>query len=209
MRALRRLLRLLVSLSLLVLSATAVAAAVQADRRAADLQVDIATMRVDLGRAQQGTASRLTVLRRRVEVISHPLHDALIWPVNGAITSPYGPRGCCSFHPGLDIDVPEGADVRAAAAGVVVAAGPEEGYGNRVLVDHGRGLQTMYAHLESVAVREHEAVMSATVLGAAGCTGSCDGVHLHFEVRLHGEPTDPELWLPPPAPGATSLHFFD
>jgi murein DD-endopeptidase MepM/ murein hydrolase activator NlpD len=209
MRALRRLLRLLVPLALLVLSAAAVAAAVQADRRAADVQVDIATMRVDLARAQQGTASRLALLRRRVEVISHPLHAALIWPVSGAITSPYGPRGCCSFHPGLDIDVPEGAAVRAAAAGVVVNAGPEEGYGNRVIVDHGRGLQTVYAHLESIAVSEHEAVMSATVLGGGGCTGYCDGVHLHFEVRLHGEPTDPELWLPQQAPGAASLHFFD
>jgi murein DD-endopeptidase MepM/ murein hydrolase activator NlpD len=209
MRALRRLLRLLVPLSLLVLSAAAVAAAVQADRRAADLRVDIATMRVDLGRAQQGTVSRLIRLRRRVDVISHPLHAALIWPVSGAITSPYGARGCCAFHPGIDIDVPEGAAVRAAAAGVVVAAGPEDGYGNRVIVDHGRGLQTVYAHLESIAVHEQEAVTSATVIGGAGCTGYCDGVHLHFEVRLHGESTDPELWLPQQAPGAASLHFFD
>ena len=208
MRALRWLLRLLVPLSLLVLSTTAVAVAVQADHRAAELRSDVAGMRADLGRAQQGTAWRLTRLRHRVDVISHPLHAALIWPVTGAITSPFGPRGCCSFHPGIDIDAPEGADVRAAAAGVVVAAGPEEGYGNRVIVDHGRGLETVYAHLESIAVQEQQAVTSATVLGGVGCTGYCDGVHLHFEVRLNGEKTDPELWLPSQAPGAASLHFF-
>jgi murein DD-endopeptidase MepM/ murein hydrolase activator NlpD len=210
MRAFRRWARLFLFVLIPVVCAAAVASAVRADRRAGKLQSTMASMQADLGRLQEGddrSAWRLTVLGRRLEVLSHPLHAALVWPVDGAVTSPFGLRGCCSWHPGLDIDVPEGGNVRAAAAGTVVAAGREEGYGNRVIVDHGRGLETVYAHLESIAVQQDEAVTSATVLGGAGCTGACDGVHLHFEVRLYGVKSDPELWLPPQAPGAAGLHW--
>jgi murein DD-endopeptidase MepM/ murein hydrolase activator NlpD len=210
MRALRRCARLLLPIALLVLCTTAVASAVRADRRAGELRSTVAGMRDDLGRLQQRndrSAVRLSVLGRQVEAVSHPLHAALIWPVSGAVTSPFGPRGCCSWHPGIDIDAPEGADVRAAAAGTVVAAGWDEGYGNRVIIDHGRGLETVYAHLESVAVYEDETVTSATVVGGAGCTGTCDGVHLHFEVRLHGAKSDPELWLPQQDPEVATLQW--
>jgi murein DD-endopeptidase MepM/ murein hydrolase activator NlpD len=210
MRAFRRWARLFLFVLIPVVCAAAVASAVRADRRAGELQSTMASMQDDLGRLQEGderSAWRLTVLGRRLEAVSHPLHAALVWPVDGAVTSPFGLRGCCSWHPGLDIDVPEGGDVRAAAAGTVVAEGWEEGYGNRVIVDHGRGLETVYAHLDSIAVQQYEAVTSATVLGGAGCSGICDGVHLHFEVRLYGVKSDPELWLPPQAPGAAGLHW--
>ena len=210
MRAFRRSARLCAGIALLVLCTAAVASAVRADRRAGELQASVAKLQVDVGRLRQGSdrsASRLTLLGRQLEVLSHPLHAALIWPVEGGVTSPFGARGCCAWHPGIDIDSPEGSDVRSAAGGIVVNAGWEEGYGNRVIVDHGRGLETVYAHLGSITVTEQEAVTSATVLGSVGCTGTCDGVHLHFEVRLHGEKSDPELWLPAQTRGTSALHW--
>ena len=153
------------------------------------------------------SAAALSVLGRRLDAVSHPLHAALVWPVSGAVNSPFGTRGCCSFHPGIDIDAPAGAPVHAAAAGLVVAAGEESGYGNRVVVDHGRGLTTLYGHLESISVRSGEAVTSASTLGTVGCTGICDGVHLHFEVRLKGEKSDPSLWLPEQTRAVAALHW--
>jgi murein DD-endopeptidase MepM/ murein hydrolase activator NlpD len=198
-RALPRSGRSLLPLALFVVCTAAVAASVYSGRRASELQSDVASMRIDLGRLQKlndRSTLDVTILERQLEAVSHPLHAALVWPVSGAVTSPFGPRGCCSVHPGIDIDAPEGADVRAAAAGTVEAAGWESGYGNRVVVDHGRGLETVYAHLGSIDVHPSEAVTSATVVGAVGCTGSCDGVHLHFEIRLHGKTSDPAFWLP-------------
>ena len=167
-------------------------------------------MTVDVGRLQQRgehSAAELSILDRRLQVVSHPLHAALMWPVDGAVTSPFEERRCCSVHPGIDIDAPEGAGARAAGAGVVVAAGWESGYGNRVVIDHGRGLTTLYAHLGRVAVAEQEAVTAASVVGTVGCTGSCYGVHLHFEVRLRGAKTDPALWLPEQRRGVASLRW--
>jgi murein DD-endopeptidase MepM/ murein hydrolase activator NlpD len=186
-------------LALVVVCTAAVASSVYAGRRASELQSDVASMRIDLGRLQRlndRSASNLTILQRQLEAVSHPLHAALVWPVSGAVTSPFGTRGCCFFHPGIDIDAPEGAHVRAAAAGIVEAAGWESGYGNRVVIDHGRGLETVYAHLGSTDVHPNEAVTSASVLGDVGCTGTCYGVHLHFEVHLHGEKSNPAFWLP-------------
>jgi murein DD-endopeptidase MepM/ murein hydrolase activator NlpD len=194
-RLLRPLTRAAIPLALWTLCLVAAVAAVRADREAREARRSIDGVRSELARANKRSKLHLAVLDRRIKAVSHPLHAALVWPVNGAVTSPFGDRGY-EFHPGVDIDAPAGAPVRPAAAGLVVAAGEESGYGNRVVIDHGRGLQTVYAHLERVTVSTGEAVTSASTIGAVGCTGMCDGTHLHFEVRLDGRKSDPSLWLP-------------
>jgi murein DD-endopeptidase MepM/ murein hydrolase activator NlpD len=128
-----------------------------------------------------------------------PSSSGLIWPVNGPITSPYGPRclpnGDCSFHPGIDIGVPSGTPIKAAAAGTVIYSGWMEGYGNLVVIDHGNGLATAYAHQSSIAAGNGASVAQGQVIGYSGCTGYCFGPHLHFEVRVNGEPVNPLNYL--------------
>jgi murein DD-endopeptidase MepM/ murein hydrolase activator NlpD len=178
--------------------------AVRADREARGTKAAMLDIRGELARADKRSAAHLSVLDRRLKAVSHPLHASLVWPVSGAVTSPFGDRAY-EFHPGIDIDAPAGAPVRPAAAGRVVAAGEESGYGNRVVVDHGRGLQTVYAHLERISVSTGEVVTAASTLGTVGCTGACDGTHLHFEVRLDGRKSDPSLWLPQQSRAVASL----
>lgn len=117
----------------------------------------------------------------------------LIWPINGPITSPFGPRWG-SFHPGLDIGDPTGTPIRAAASGTVVFAKPYGGYGNYTCIDHGGGLSTCYAHQSSFAVTSGS-VSQGEVIGYVGSTGFSTGPHLHFEVRVNGQPVDPLGYL--------------
>ena len=122
----------------------------------------------------------------------------LIWPVNGPITSPYGPRninGHYEFHPGVDIGVPTGTPIRAAAAGSVTIAGPEGGYGNYTCIDHGGGLSTCYGHQERFLVSVGQQVAQGQIIGLSDCTGYCFGPHVHFEVRINGATTDPLGYL--------------
>lgn len=121
-------------------------------------------------------------------------------PADGPITSTFGPRrhpvtGEHRHHAGMDIGAPAGAPVRAAAAGVVSFAGTASGYGSTVIVDHGGGLTTLYAHLSTTAVRTGQSVPAAGRLGAVGSTGLVTGPHLHFEVRSGGVAQDPRRWL--------------
>ncbi|HYO60456.1 MAG TPA: peptidoglycan DD-metalloendopeptidase family protein [Actinomycetota bacterium] len=118
-----------------------------------------------------------------------------IWPLNGAITSYYGPRWG-SMHTGIDIDGTTGQPIVASKAGTVIMAGVYSGYGNAVIVDHGGGIQTLYAHLSAFAVSNGQSVSQGQVVGNVGCTGSCTGDHLHFEVRVNGSPVDPMSYLP-------------
>ena len=125
----------------------------------------------------------------------------LIWPVSGPIASGFGSRtinGSYEYHPGIDIAVPEGTPIRAAADGTVIFTEPEAssgGYGNYTCIDHGGGLSTCYAHQSSFAVSAGESVDQGEVIGYTGCTGYCLGPHLHFEVRIYGEVTDPMGYL--------------
>jgi murein DD-endopeptidase MepM/ murein hydrolase activator NlpD len=122
----------------------------------------------------------------------------LIWPVNGPITSGYGPRNIGNgyeFHPGVDIGVPTGTPIRAAAAGTVTIAAPEGGYGNYTCIDHGGGLSTCYGHQERFLVSSGQEVAQGQIIGLSDCTGYCFGPHVHFEVRINGETTDPLGYL--------------
>jgi murein DD-endopeptidase MepM/ murein hydrolase activator NlpD len=124
-----------------------------------------------------------------------PSAAGLIWPVRGPITSPFGPRWG-GFHPGIDIGVPTGTPIQAAAAGTVIWCGWESGYGNLVVLDHHNGIATAYAHQSRIAVGCNENVSQGQVIGYVGCTGFCTGPHLHFEVRVNGVAVDPLGYLP-------------
>jgi murein DD-endopeptidase MepM/ murein hydrolase activator NlpD len=124
---------------------------------------------------------------------SSPSSSGLIWPVSGPVVSGFGTRWG-RMHTGIDIAVGYGTPIRAAASGSVVSAGWMGGYGNLVVIDHGGGLSTAYAHQSSIAVGGGS-VSQGQVIGYVGCTGHCFGPHLHFEVRVNGSPVDPLGYL--------------
>jgi murein DD-endopeptidase MepM/ murein hydrolase activator NlpD len=121
----------------------------------------------------------------------------LIVPVPGApITSPYGYRihpiyGTSRLHTGIDYGASEGTPIRAAADGVVVSAGWYGGYGNATIIDHGGGIATLYGHQSSMSVSAGQKVTQGQTIGRVGCTGDCTGPHVHFEVRVNGDPVNP------------------
>ncbi len=120
--------------------------------------------------------------------------QGFIWPLNGNITSYYGPRWG-RMHTGIDIDGTTGQPIVASKSGTVILASSYSGYGNAVIIDHG-GIQTLYGHMSSFGVSEGQQVSQGEIVGNVGCTGSCTGDHLHFEVRVNGEPVDPMGYLP-------------
>jgi len=117
-------------------------------------------------------------------------------PVAGRVTSAFGMRvhpitGVRKLHDGTDLGASCGTPVHAAAAGRVVGTPTDRAYGKRVLIDHGRGLVTAYAHLSSRRVHRGQHIGAGTVIGRVGTTGLSTGCHLHFMVLRHGKPTDP------------------
>jgi len=124
---------------------------------------------------------------------------SMIWPVNGPITSPFCERRAWeACHPGIDIGVPSGTPIRAAASGKVTlmqSAGASGGYGNYTCVSHTSTLSTCYAHQSRFATSLGASVSQGQVIGYTGCTGLCFGPHLHFEVRIDGAVTNPLNYL--------------
>ncbi len=120
--------------------------------------------------------------------------SGLIWPVSGPVTSGYGWRWG-RMHEGIDIAVPTGTPIAAAASGTVIYAGWMGGYGNLVVIDHGGGLATAYGHNSGFAVGVGQAVAQGQIVAYAGSTGNSTGPHLHFEVRVNGSPADPLGYL--------------
>lgn len=116
--------------------------------------------------------------------------------VPGRVSSEFGMRhhpitGVDKMHNGVDVAAPAGTPIRSAASGVVSFAGNRGGYGLLVIVDHGDGVETRYAHQQQLDVRAGDRVEAGQVLGAVGATGLATGPHLHFEVRRDGNPVDP------------------
>ena len=123
-----------------------------------------------------------------------PSSSGFIWPVRGTLTSTFGPRWG-RMHEGIDIAGPSGTPIAAAAAGTVIVAGWSGGYGNLVVIDHGGGISTAYAHNSTIAVAVGQRVGQGSVVAGMGTTGNSTGVHSHFEVRVNGAAVDPMGYL--------------
>lgn len=122
------------------------------------------------------------------------------WPCSGPITSPFGYRvhpifGHVISHAGIDIGVPEGTPVHAADSGVIIESGWISGYGYTIIIDHGNGIQTLYAHNSDLAASVGHAVAKGEIVAYSGQTGNVTGPHCHFEVRINGAPVDPIGYL--------------
>ena len=139
---------------------------------------------------------------------------SLSWPLPPAtpVTSPFGPRehpvlGGARMHNGVDLGVPERTPVRAVAAGVVRRASSDDSNGRLVLLDHGRGVTTLYCHNDELLVRAGDRVERGQVISRSGNTGRSTGPHLHYQLELAGQPVDPLRYraarAQPVAPGAS------
>jgi lipoprotein NlpD len=135
----------------------------------------------------------------RGSVASAPA-GVLQWPLRGVLYARFGKKGR-EPHDGIDLAAPAGTSVRTAGEGVVLFAGPQSGYGLIVVVGHEKGLVTVYAHSRDLRVRTGQNVRPGQVIATVGESGKTSGPHLHFEVRVEGEPVDPLRFLGPvPAP---------
>jgi murein DD-endopeptidase MepM/ murein hydrolase activator NlpD len=165
-----------------------------------DVQVNERELRHEidgLQAASRALASRIQSLQASSSagpVDSTVSASGFIWPVSGPVTSNFGWRWG-RMHEGIDIAAPSGAPVVAAAAGQGIYAAWMSGYGNLVVVDHGGGLATAYAHLSAYGTGTGASVAQGQTIGYIGCTGHCFGSHLHFEVRVNGSPVDPLGYL--------------
>ena len=124
-----------------------------------------------------------------------PLRDRFLWPVSGSINSPFGPRGS-TFHDGIDIAATEGTAIRAIERGEVIYSDQLKGYGNIIIIRHGEGLISVYAHNEANLARQGQTVARGEVIARVGSTGRVTGPHLHFEIRKNNTAQDPLRYLP-------------
>lgn len=123
-----------------------------------------------------------------------------MWPVEGRLLSSFGQRndpfsGEGAYHAGVDIAAPSGTPVQATASGTVTQLGGINGYGKLVIVDHGNGYETYYAHLSQIDVIEGQQIRRGETIGEVGSTGRATGPHLHYEVRLNNVPVNPYRFL--------------
>lgn len=139
--------------------------------------------------------------RRRQNVTISGNTGALDWPLRGRLTSYYGYRrhpywGGRSMHTGLDIAAPYGEAIRAADGGEVIFSGWWDGYGKAIVIDHGKDISTVYAHMSRLYLQAGNQVKKGQIIGLVGSTGYSTGPHLHFEVRIKGKPKNPLSFLP-------------
>ena len=122
------------------------------------------------------------------------------WPINGQLMSGFGGRSDPfssegAIHAGLDISAPVGTPVKVTADGVVIHSNWNGGYGRCVIIDHGNGYQTWYAHLSRMDVVEGQEIRQGDIVGRVGATGRATGPHLHYEVRIHSTPVNPYRFM--------------
>ena len=202
-------------------AAAAAAATAQAQREEAETRLrDLQTSRSDKARLKGALDARIADILREVEGLAAQegrltqiiaqseaarigqatpnaarSASGLVWPTRGTVTSEYGTRWG-RLHAGLDIANGVGTPIWAAKAGSVIHAGSMGGYGNVVMIDHGGGFTTVYAHQSRIAVRNGQSVAQGAVIGYIGNTGNSTGPHLHFETRVNGSPQNPRRFLP-------------
>ncbi len=135
----------------------------------------------------------------RLRIPGAVISSGLIWPLPGKISSGYGKRGR-RYHWGIDIPAPRGTPVRAAGDGLIIASAHRvkgySGYGRIVIIDHGQGIRTLYAHNSKNGVRAGNCIRAGEIIGEVGATGNATGNHLHFEIRKNGRPVNPLNYLP-------------
>jgi len=150
------------------------------------------------------TASSISLQSRyasRLRTVSTPS----IWPVEGRTWGAFGRRSDpfsgegTEFHPGVDISAPPGTPVHATADGFVIASGWSGGYGRLVVIDHGAGTQSFYAHLSRIFVQTGKEVRRGELVGEVGSTGRVTAPHLHYEVRIGGAPVNPYQYMKAPS----------
>jgi murein DD-endopeptidase MepM/ murein hydrolase activator NlpD len=151
-------------------------------------------------RELEASSYEIAMLLQRSTYTSPSAGGPLIRPIDAPITSGFGMRrhpifGGMRMHTGVDMPAPYGTNIHAARDGLVVFAGWKRGYGNCITIDHGNGLATLYAHCSSLEVSVGETVRRGQVIARVGSTGWSTGNHLHFEVRINGEPVDPEGYI--------------
>lgn len=160
---------------------------------------------VTLGQLSKQVPLQLRELQQLRETIlsrNHRLdHTPALWPADGYVSSEYGARihpitGNAQSHNGIDIAAMTGTPVRAPAAGIVTFAGDRGGYGMTVIIDHGYGVQTLYAHNSKLHVRAGQTVKRGDLISSVGTTGVSTGPHLHYEVHVNGKPVNPRTYLP-------------
>jgi len=175
-----------------------------ADPKPADTSKDLSRLQQDL----EHTAAQTRLVKARLDpIVDRWNHTPSIPPTAGYLSSPFGIRlipftrrnesddGLLGFHSGIDITNAEGTPVQATADGEVEEAGWMERYGNGVVLSHGPGVETLYAHMSKVLVKEGQQVARGDILGEMGRTGNATGVHLHYEVRLKGRPVNPMPYM--------------
>jgi len=170
-----------------------------------------------VGRGGPGEMGTLLDIEQATEALENELREIKVvydrsqlrlastptgWPVRGYISDGFGSRrnpfggGGYEMHAGLDIATNHGSPINATADGIVLFAGSYQGYGNVVVLDHGYGLTTRYAHMSSIEVEVGQHVTRGKKIGAVGSTGRSTAPHCHYEVRLHDRPVDPIHYLP-------------
>jgi len=149
------------------------------------LAAESASLAAAIREAQAGASSTGT---------GTPSASGFIWPVNGTVVSGFGWRWG-RMHEGIDISASSGTPIWSAAAGTVIHSGWLGGYGNLVVVDHGNGLATAYAHASAILVGVGQQVSQGETLSLVGSTGNSSGPHLHFEVRVNGAAVDPLFYM--------------
>lgn len=132
---------------------------------------------------------------------TNPSTSGFLRPVGGPITSPFGPRihpiyGDQGFHRGVDYGAPSGTPIKASKAGTVVLSQYSSSFGNYVIINHGNGVQTLYAHASSLNCSVGQQVQQGQVVAYVGSTGWSTGPHLHFEIRINGEAVNPQNYIP-------------
>ena len=182
--------------------AEAAVAAQRADQVAllADVQYQIDHFEGEIDTLEEDAERIKAEIRARQSADTERPGGALLWPTSGSVTSGFGYRihpisGVRKLHTGIDIDGAYGQAIVAAASGTVILASWYGGYGQAVVIDHGGGLATLYAHMSSMAVSSGGRVSAGDVIGYVGSTGYSTGSHLHFEVRENGNPVDPMAYL--------------
>lgn len=173
---------------------------VSLNRRVTEIQAEVASLsqeenslRAILGYPEVAGESPITGVPT---LVNRPASSrGMIWPLEGTFTSAFGMRWG-AFHAGIDVSAPTGTPLYAALAGTVIFSGAQGGYGNIVIIDHGDGFTTSYAHMSRLGVGGGQPIGRGELIGLVGSTGNSSGPHVHFETRVNGTPYDPMRFLP-------------